>query len=378
MAAATKTKGAKTAKPAKTGKASKHATDTVAALSPAVLADDAILAAAAELAREALGEIAEPHTIGVHIGMTMVQDLLGMHFFECRAPGYRGWYWGASVARVADSEHVTVCETNLLPGPQALLAPEWVPYADRLAPGDLGPGDELPFRGDDPLLEAGFEATGDEEVDALALFELGLGRRRVLSAEGREAAATRWYDGERGPTSPLAQRASAPCATCGFYIPLAGALRAMFGVCANEWSPSDGTVVSIDHGCGAHSETDAPAPEPITMSDPVMDDLAIDVEVAERSEPAEDVAEVVEAAEVVELSADTITVTVEVEPIEAAVEVSDAAVVPEDVVAESEDVAVVESVEPSGEAGDEAVASDSVGVGGVAPTAADVEETEGA
>ena len=111
------------------------------------------------------------------------------------------------------------------------------------------------------------------------------------------------------------------------------------------------------------------------MSDPVMDDLAIDVEVAERSEPAEDVAEVVEAGE---LSADTVTVTDEVEPIEAADEVSDTAVVPEDVVAESEDVAVVESVEPSGDAGDEAVASDSVGVGGVAPTAADVEETEGA
>ena len=28
-----------------------------------------------------------------------------------------------------------------------------------------------------------------------------------------------------------------------------------FGVCANALSPSDGRLVSMDHGCGAHSET---------------------------------------------------------------------------------------------------------------------------
>ncbi len=93
----------------------------------------------------------------------------------------------------------TVCETNLVPGDGALLSPEWLPYADRIAPGDLGAGDVLPYKEDDPLLEAGFEATGDEEVDELATYELGLGRKRVLSAEGREAAAQRWYEGENGP-----------------------------------------------------------------------------------------------------------------------------------------------------------------------------------
>ena len=36
-------------------------------------------------------------------------------------------------------------------------------------------------------------------------------------------------------------------------------MRQMFGVCANEWSPSDGKVVSLDHGCGAHSQTDVPS-----------------------------------------------------------------------------------------------------------------------
>ena len=137
----------------------------------------------------------------------------------------------------------TVCETNLLPGPDACSSPEWLPYADRLAPGDLGAGDVLPFRADDPNLEAGFEATGDEDVDQMAFFELGLGRPRVLSAEGREAAASRWYDGDARPDlRGGGQGAPRRCTTCGYFLPMAGALRATFGVCANEWSPSDGRL----------------------------------------------------------------------------------------------------------------------------------------
>ena len=115
--------------------------------------------------------------------------------------------------------------------------------------------DDLPGRG-------GVE----EDVDQVAMFELGLGRPRVLSGEGREVAATRWYDGENGPSSETAKQAPAPCVTCGYFVPMSGVLRQVFGVCANEWSPSDGTVVSLDHGCGAHSEVDAPQPEPESSS----------------------------------------------------------------------------------------------------------------
>jgi hypothetical protein len=48
-----------------------------------------------------------------------------------------------------------------------------------------------------------------------------------------------------------------PCSTCAFFVPISGSFRMLFGACANEWSPSDGRVVSVDHGCGAHSQTDA-------------------------------------------------------------------------------------------------------------------------
>ena len=83
--------------------------------------------------------------------------------------------------------------------------------------------------------------------------ELGLGRERVLSAEGRDEAAERWLAGEGGPDNPLSRLAPDVCETCGFFVRLQGSLGTLFGVCANAFSVSEGTVVSVDHGCGAHS-----------------------------------------------------------------------------------------------------------------------------
>jgi hypothetical protein len=239
--------------------------------------DDAVLAAAVDLAREAAESIAEPGTVGDHLGMELDAERLGTHYFACTSRAYPGWRWAITVARVPRGKVATVCETNLVPGDGALLSPPWLPYADRLAPGDLGAGDVLPYNDVDPLLEPGFEATGDEDVDELAQFELGLGRKRVLSAEGREAAAQRWYEGENGPHSEVAEKAPAPCSTCGYFLPMAGALRSFFGVCANAWSPSDGRVVSLDHGCGAHSEVDVEPAEALPVGEPIVDEMAYDL-----------------------------------------------------------------------------------------------------
>ena len=54
--------------------------------------------------------------------------------------------------------------------------------------------------------------------------------------------------------STIAQAAPKPCSSCAFFVPISGSLRASFGVCANAISPEDARVVSVDHGCGAHSE----------------------------------------------------------------------------------------------------------------------------
>lgn len=234
---------------------------------------DPVLSTAVELARAAAEEVAGGATlVGEHLGSVLEEDRLVSHRFAATAPGYVGWAWTVTIARVPRGRTATVCEVDLLPGAGALLAPEWVPWSERLRPGDLGPGDVLPFQVDDDRLEQGYEATGDVDADELALFELGLGRERVISPRGRSDAARRWYAGSHGPMAPTALAASAPCSTCGFLLLLAGSLRTEFGVCANEWSPDDGRVVSMDHGCGAHSQTDVVAlpsewPDPAPLVD---------------------------------------------------------------------------------------------------------------
>lgn len=233
---------------------------------------DAVLTSAVEVARAAAVEIAEPGTVGEHLGVVMEQDRVATHSFACTAGAYPDWHWAVTLSRVPRARTATVSEVHLLPGEGSLLSPEWVPYAERLAPGDVGPGDLTPYVPGDPRLEAGWEATGEEDVDQVALWELGLGRPRVLSAEGRDAAATRWWEGERGPASETARKAPAPCSTCGFFVPMAGALRSVFGVCTNEWSPADGSVVALTFGCGAHSEVDVERREPEHVEPPVLDD----------------------------------------------------------------------------------------------------------
>jgi hypothetical protein len=237
---------------------------------------DAVLAAAVELARSAAEQLAEPGQVGEHLGTQVDGERVLTHLFACEAPAYRGWRWAATVTRVARSKVVTVDEVVLLPGAEAILAPEWLPWSERLKPGDLGVGDLLPTSADDERLEQGYEQTGDEDADRVAVWELGLGRPRVLSPIGRDDAVDRWYSGAHGPLAPIAEAAPARCASCGFLVLMSGSLRQLFGVCANEYSPSDGGVVSMDHGCGAHSEV-AVLPGPVEIMPPFVDEIGYEV-----------------------------------------------------------------------------------------------------
>lgn len=195
--------------------------------------------------------------IDVEINEEASGDGIATYLFESSLAGYRGWRWAVTVSKVGD-DLATVCDVVLLPGPGSLLAPKWIPYGERLQKGDVGVGDIVPTEIDDTRLTPGFAALpNDEDLDLLGLdllWENGIGRARVLSIEGRDQASKRWYEGENGPSAEIAKAAPLPCHSCGFFIPIAGSLRQAFGVCANGISPEDGRVVSIDHGCGAHSE----------------------------------------------------------------------------------------------------------------------------
>lgn len=196
--------------------------------------------------------------VGEFYSIDSDEDRVATYLFEAKLPGYNGWRWAVTVAKLDEKSVPTICDVVLLPGSKALLAPNWVPYVERIQPGDLGVGDVVPTAPDDERLVPGLASLPeDDELDTLdlnQLFEFGLGRARVLSIVGRDQASKRWYEGDRGPDTPIANAAPKPCHSCGFFIPIAGSLRGAFGVCSNAISPEDARVVSIDHGCGAHSE----------------------------------------------------------------------------------------------------------------------------
>jgi hypothetical protein len=256
----------------------------------------ALLGAAADQARQAVVEFSGD-TVGDYLGVEFEDESAATHRFLATMAGYQGWQWAVVVAAVPGAARVTVSEVVLVPGPTALLAPQWLPWEERVRPGDLGAGDLLAPLPDDPRLVPGYVATGDPAIDEVA-FEVGFGRRRVLSAYGRDDAAQRWHDGDHGPGSSMARATKRTCRDCGFMTPLAGALGVMFGVCCNAMS-ADGQVVDFAYGCGAHSDTPAPAGIGSPMYEP-YDDGVLEVVAAAPTEVKVEVAEAAEVPEVAE------------------------------------------------------------------------------
>lgn len=239
--------------------------------SPAGIKPDPTLAAAVDLARAAALIESDGEYVGDHAGMAMEDERLATHLFTCTSPAYVGWHWAVTVARAPRSKTITVSDVVLMPGEGALIAPPWVPWSERIQPGDLGVGDVLPAAADDPRLVAPVQTapldltaglTGEDDLESVASasplspgeWEIGLGRVRVLSVLGRDEAADRWHEGDFGPEAPMAVAAPGSCATCGFLLTIGGPMGQAFGVCANAMAPADGRMVSLAYGCGAHSE----------------------------------------------------------------------------------------------------------------------------
>ncbi|MBT1172275.1 DUF3027 domain-containing protein [Bifidobacterium sp. MA2] len=289
-----------------------------------------------DLARAVAIEVAEePEQVGDVVDAIDLGDGVTDFRIAAHIRGYEGWQWSVTLYHDEELDHWTVNESSLIPTADALMPPAWVPWKDRLEPTDLAPTDSIGTDPDDPRLEEGFRRTqpapetkGDDDAEAEhadaapdatdagsdegvepsddsdatpavdseedvdeVVEEFDLSRRHVLSPLGRAQTAKRWYEGPRGPKAMSTKTAAGNlCSTCGFFVPLKGELNLMFGVCANKWSPDDGRVVSLDHGCGEHSEIDPPEPSRLwVQSKPAFDDLHIDI-IAQR--PREDRAQV--------------------------------------------------------------------------------------
>lgn len=247
---------------------------------------DAVTAEAVDLAREAAEEVAGADAVGEHLGAAAeAGDRIVTHSFESLVPGYGGWRWAVTLVRASRAKVPTVNEVVMLPMDDALRAPRWVPWAERIGPGDITPGTLMPTPDDDPRLEPGFAST-DLPADAdpddwvqlrSTVAELGLGRERVLSAEGRDETVERWLAGPPGPDDEGSRQAPAECHTCGYFVPLRGSLGTQFGACTNVFAPDDARVVSLHHGCGGHSDV-VSSERPRDLPRPTLDTIGIDTD----------------------------------------------------------------------------------------------------
>jgi hypothetical protein len=85
-----------------------------------------------QLARGALLEITSAASIGDYAGQVDEGDGAFSVLFDSAMPGYPDWKWTVSIAHV-EGEDPSVLEAELMPAEGALLAPDWVPWSDRLA-----------------------------------------------------------------------------------------------------------------------------------------------------------------------------------------------------------------------------------------------------
>ena len=163
-----------------------------------------------DLARDAVVAVVGADQVGGHLGVQAEGERVVTHLFDCADPAYLGWRWAVTVVRAPRAKAVTVSETVLLPGPGALLAPDWVPWQDRLRPGDLGVGDLLPAPPDDERLVSLVVLEGDDAVsdwfggDA----DEGLLEPAVLTGVPALGRAFPADGGQRAPRPPTASAAA--------------------------------------------------------------------------------------------------------------------------------------------------------------------------
>ena len=131
---------------------------------PAPVPDETLIAAV-ELAREALQEITPASTVGEPAGHVVVDDHVVSLLFANTMAGYPGWFWTVTLSRTADDAAPNVLETELMPGDGALLAPQWVPWSERLADYRAAQEAAAAAAADDALDDADDTDEFDDEDD---------------------------------------------------------------------------------------------------------------------------------------------------------------------------------------------------------------------
>jgi len=165
---------------------------------------DVVLAEAVERARQGVLEIAPAEQVGAHISAVAEAERLVVHRFEANVPGYGGWQWFASLARIPRSKHVTVCEVGLLPSESSLLAPDWVPWAERVRPEEAAAAEAEAEESAEPGEAEAEESAEPGEAEAA---EAGPGEAEAAEPEPEpelteDEAPAEIMNGAAGQTGP--------------------------------------------------------------------------------------------------------------------------------------------------------------------------------
>lgn len=189
------------------------AVDADPTANPIEVTDIAPLAELQQLAEVALNEIAESDEIGEFVSASVEGDAVAVLQYAVRVPGYTDWFWTVLCTRVPDSAP-TVLECFMLPGENALLAPAWVPWAERLAEfrathdsqGNLLVPDENDAEGD-----AQTEREPRERVRTMARTRVRRRRRRD-HRDAEDAATDAATDESESAGDDTAERTAAETA----------------------------------------------------------------------------------------------------------------------------------------------------------------------
>lgn len=119
-------------------------------------------AEALRLAEAALDEVAPAGAVGDVVDAVDAQGVLALRYRSLLG-GYPDWLWTVTLATDEEGAQ-TVLEVALLPGEGSLVAPEWVPWADRLA-------DYLAAKDSSAADDDSGDDEADDEADAADGFD---------------------------------------------------------------------------------------------------------------------------------------------------------------------------------------------------------------